>query len=399
MVPYIREKYNLRFTEAAYEGLKARIETDCPGQLEFRLAETPAFMDRALKDKLLAASDYVVGFITHPGFMEMTEGAIPAECQVPGEKPHTEFLAVDYAICRNAETGELEPKMIELQGFPSLFSYQEYISSVMPQYLYVPEGYSYFFDPAMSGQSYLALLKQTMCGSHAQEDCILLEIEPEKQKTRIDFYCTKKLLNVDSVCLTKLETEGRKVYRRTPDGRRLQVKRIYNRVIFDELLQRKDLNPQFDFNKEYDIEWAGHPAWFFRISKYILPFLDHPSVPKTRRLNEFRPSADELEKYVLKPLYSFAGQGVVINVTEADMDGVADPENWILMEKVAYEPAIKAPVGDIKCEIRLLYLWPEGDARPTLCTNLVRLSQGMMSGVRYNKDKTWIGGSTAYLER
>lgn len=399
MVPNVRQKYNSRFTEAAYQSFIDRIHQDCPDQLEFRIAETPVFMDRALKRKLVEAADYVVSVITQPGFKEKTQDAIPAECRVPGESAHTEFLAVDYAICKNPETGQLEPKMIELQGFPSLFAYQEYFSSLLPNYFYVPPDYSYFFPNDMTGQSYLALLKRTVCGSHALESCILLEIEPEKQKTRIDFYCTQKLIGVDPVCLTKLEVDGRKVYRRTADGRRVQVKRIYNRVIFDELLQRTDLNPAFDFSQEYDIEWAGHPAWFFRISKYILPMLDHPSVPKTYRITEFNPPASELHKYVLKPLFSFAGQGVVIDVKPEDIAAVSDPENWVLMEKVTYEPAVKAPDADIKCEIRLLYLWPEGDEKPTLCTNLVRLSQGMMSGVRYNKDKTWVGGSTAYLEK
>jgi hypothetical protein len=355
-------------------------------------------MDRALKQKLIAAGEYVVDFITQPGFKELTAKAIPAECNVPGESEHTEFLALDYAICRNEVTGELEPKMIELQGFPSLFAFQEYFSGLLPNYLYVPERYSYFFDNKMNGQSYISLLKKTICGTHAQENVILLEIEPEKQKTRIDFFCTKKLVGVDTVCLTKLEVEGNKVFRKLDNGRSVQVKRIYNRVIFDELLQRKDISSPFDFSTAYVVEWAGHPAWFFRISKFILPFLDHESVPKTYRLLEFKPAEADLPKYVLKPLFSFAGQGVVFDVTQADIDAVQDPENWILMEKVSYDPAIKGIDADVKCEIRLLYLWPEGDARPTLCTNLIRLSQGSMMGVRFNKDKTWVGGNTAYLE-
>ena len=398
MVPDIRQKYNQRFSQAAYDALMARIEQDCPGQLEFRVAETPVFIDRALKQKLVAAGDYVVSHITAPGFKDRTLEAIPARCQVPGESAHTEFLALDYAICRNPATGELEPKMIELQGFPSLFAWQQYFSATQPEYLYVPPNYSYFFDPAMNGQSYLGLLKRTICGNHVPDDVILLEIEPHMQKTRVDFYCTQKLIGVDTVCLTELQVEGRQVFRTGPDGRRRQVRRIYNRVIFDELLQRTDLQTPFDFAADYDLEWAGHPAWFFRISKYILPMLDHESVPKTYRMTEFTPAEADLPHYVLKPLFSFAGQGVVFDVTPADLVAVPDPENWILMEKVQYAPALQSPVGDIKVEIRMLYLWPEGDARPTLCTNLVRLSQGSMMGVRYNKDKTWVGGNTAYFE-
>jgi len=398
MVAHVHQKYNQRFTEERYQALLAQIENDCPGQLEFRISETPAFMDKALKEKLIEAGEYVVSFLKRADLKELTAAAIPAGCNVPGEPAHSHYLTLDYAICQNAITGDLEPRMIELQGFASLFAFQEYFSGLLPNYLYVPEGYSYFFDKTMNGQTFISLLKSTICGTYKPEECVLLDIEPDKQKTRVDFFCTQKLTGVEAVCLTKLEVEGNKVYRRTASGRRVQVKRIYNRVIFDELQQRSDLTYSFDFSAKYELEWTGHPGWFFRISKYLLPYLDHPSVPKTHRLTEFAPAQDQLANYVLKPLYSFAGQGVVFDVTQADIDAVADPKNWILMEKVHYAPAIKAPEFDVKCEIRMMYLWPDGAERPTLTTNLIRLSQGTMMGVRFNKDKTWVGGNTAYLE-
>ena len=396
MVPAIREEYNRRFSQAAYEQLLAHIEQEAPGQLEFRISETPVFMDKALRQKLEEAGQYIVDFVMQPGFKQMTEGAIPADCTVPNEPNHSHYLTIDYAICE-APDGTLEPKLIELQAFPSLFAFQDWFSHLLREHVYIPEGYDYFFS-GLTSTSYQQMLASTLLGSHSKEEVILLEIEPHRQKTRVDFFCTEKMVGVKAVCVTDVYAIGNHLYYEL-DGKSQIIKRIYNRVIFDEFQARPDLKLRFDFATPYDVEWTGHPGWFFRISKYMLPLLDHVSVPKTRRVSEFSPAPEDLPNYVLKPLYSFAGTGVVFDVTPADVAAVKDPENWILQEKVNYAPSIASPVGGIKCEIRLLYLWPDGATHPTLCTNLVRLSQGSMMGVRFNKDKIWVGGNTAFLEK
>ena len=116
-------------------------------------------------------------------------------------------------------------------------------------------------------------------------------------------------------------------------------------------------------------------------------------------LNEVKQIPADLENYVLKPLFSFAGQGVVIDVTQADIDKVKDPENWILQRKVKYAEVIQTPDVPAKAEIRVFYFWKEGAARPVATNNLGRLSKGKMIGVRYNKDKEWVGGSFCYFEK
>ena len=397
MVSEFRKIANQQFSPERYQAFLALIEQGCPGQLEFRISETPVFMSKELKHRLVAAGDYIVDFIAQPGFKALTEAAIPANCQVPNESDHPEFLAIDYAICADSE-GNLTPRLIELQGFPSLFCFQEWFSRLIEDNLYVPPNYSYLFGNLQSAD-YIALLNRTILGSFQPHQVVLLEIEPKRQKTRIDFFCTEMLTGVKAVCVTEVYERDNMLFHLDSEGQEQRIHRIYNRVIFDELLARTDLNLRFDFAKSYLVEWAGHPAWFFRVSKYLLPFLDHPSVPVTRPITQLKPAAEDLKNYVLKPLFSFAGQGVVFDVQQKDIDAVPDPENWILQEKVFYAPAIKAPDADVKCEIRLLYLWPKGDPRPTLCTNLIRLSQGSMMGVRFNKDKTWVGGNTAFLER
>jgi hypothetical protein len=107
----------------------------------------------------------------------------------------------------------------------------------------------------------------------------------------------------------------------------------------------------------------------------------------------------DLENYVLKPLFSFAGQGVVIDIQPADLSAIKDPENWVLQRKVKYADVIETPNGAAKAEIRIFYFWKDGDARPIATNNLARLSKGKMIGVRYNNGKDWVGGSQAYFEQ
>jgi hypothetical protein len=225
-----------------------------------------------------------------------------------------------------------------------------------------------------------------------------LEIYPDQQKTRIDFHATEKLLGVKTVCLTKLKADGKQLFYEKENGERQLVKRIYNRLIFDDLQQQEGLEEIIDLTKEYDVEWIPHPNWFYRISKFTLPFIDNPFVPDTFFLNEIKQPVN-LDEYVLKPLFSFAGMGVVIDVTQNDIDKITDPENWILQRKVNYAPIIDTMDEPAKAEIRLFYFWKDEWERPIAVHNLARLSKGKMIGTRYNKDKTWVGGSIAFFEK
>ena len=184
------------------------------------------------------------------------------------------------------------------------------------------------------------------------------------------------------------------------DGIKTKIKRIYNRLIADELKEaRKSLGNIVDITADLDVEWIPHPNWFYRISKYTLPLLKHPFIPESDYLSEVKNIPSDLEQYVLKPLFSFAGQGVLIDVNKQDLSMIKDPENWILQKKVTYAECIETPNEPSKVEIRLMYIWKDGDERPILTTNLARLSKGKMIGVRYNADKDWVGGSVAYFEQ
>jgi hypothetical protein len=317
---------------------------------------------------------------------------------VPNENAHTHFIAFDFGICEN-EQGELEPQLIEMQGFPTLFAYQVWQDKVTRNHFEIPENYSTYLN-GYTAETYCQLLQEVILGRHAPENVVLLEILPHQQKTRIDFYCTTDYTGIPVVCLTELIREGKQLLY-TKNGKKIPIHRIYNRIIFDDL-QKQSAEIQ-EIGKllleELDVEWVPHPNWFYRISKYTLPFIDHPYVPKTWFLNALQQIPADLENYVLKPLFSFAGQGVVIDVTPEDIANVKDPENWILQRKVKYADVIETPDIPAKVELRIFYFWKEGEARPVATNNLARLSKGKMIGVRYNKDKEWVGGSLAYFEK
>lgn len=397
MIPELRQQFNEKFTPEIYQQFLADLDSKHPGAIEFRVAETPIFIPKAFTKKMIDACEAIVDVIVDPGFKKLTERAIPKDEYVPGENDHTDFIAFDFGICEN-EVGELEPQLIEMQGFPTLFAFEAYYPEVIKKHFDIPANYSPYLN-GYSAETYLEFLKEAIVGDHDPENVILLELTPHKQKTRIDFYCTQDYLHIPIVCLTELEQEGRKLFYRK-DGERIKVKRIYNRIIFDELTQVKDsLGEIVDITQPFDVEWAPHPNWFYRISKFTLPFIEHPFVPQTFFLNEVAQLPGDLDNFVLKPLFSFAGQGVIIDVTREDVDGIKDPENWILQKKVNYAPIIKTPDVPAKAEIRIFYFWKKGAPRPVATNNLARLSKGKMIGVRYNMDKEWVGGSVAYFEQ
>jgi hypothetical protein len=398
MVPEIRKDYNANFTTEKYEAFLKELHNVHPGAIEFRVAETPIFIPADFTNKMLQACESIVALITDTDFKKITDRAIPAHLQVPGEDDHTDCIAFDFGICVN-EAGEYEPQLIEMQGFPTLFAYEVLVDDVFRNHFTVPANFDCYLN-GYNRESYLQLLKDIILGYHSPENVILLEIFPHQQKTKVDFYCTKDYLGIEAVCLTELIKEGKDLFY-LKDGNKTPIKRIYNRIIFDELQQQSAEVQQKGkiLFEALNVEWCPHPHWFYRISKFTIPFIKHPYVPPTFFLNEIKQLPTDLENYVLKPLFSFAGQGVVIDVTQQDIDAVKDPENWILQKKVQYADVIATPDIAAKAEIRLFYFWKRGEARPVAANNLGRLSKGKMIGVRYNKDKEWVGGSFCYFEK
>ncbi|HSZ84768.1 MAG TPA: hypothetical protein VK787_01990 [Puia sp.] len=399
MVPALRKAFNAAFTQQQYEAFLKDLNSLHPGAIEFRIAETPVFIPKDFGKKIIDACEAIVDLIVDPDFKKLTDRAIPKTDNVPNENEHTHFIAFDFGVCINEE-GLLEPQLIELQGFPTLFAFQVYYPDLLRKYFSIPDNYSQYLNGYYK-ESYLKDLKEVIVGNEPVENVILLEIKPHEQKTRIDFYCTQDYLGIQLVCITDLIQEGEKLfYINEKTKKKTEIKRIYNRIIFDDLYTQKDSLGNFvDITQDLDVEWIPHPNWFYRISKFTMPFIHHPFVPKTFFLNEIKQIPSDLENFVLKPLFSFAGQGVVIDVTQTDLDKIKDPENWILQQKVKYADIIETPDIPAKVEIRMMYIWKDGDARPKLAINLSRMSKGKMIGVRYNKDKEWVGGNVCYFDR
>ncbi|HEV7333571.1 MAG TPA: hypothetical protein VGN63_21235 [Flavisolibacter sp.] len=398
MIPSLRKAYNQQFSEDKYTGYIQELASRYPGQLDFRVAETPVFIPTDFSRKMLAACEAIVDIIKTPAYKNQSERAIPEHVRVPNEDSHPHFIAFDFGICTN-EIGDLEPQLIEMQGFPTIFAWQLVQPEIHHRHFPWPGGFSIFLNN-YNRESYIQLLKELIIGDCDPENVILLEIFPEKQKTRVDFFATEELIGVKTVCLTKLMQEGRHLYYEN-EGKKIRINRIYNRLIFDDLFQQPaDVQEKGKLMmQDLDVTWVPHPIWFYRLSKFTLPFIDHPYVPYTRFLNEVDPLPVDLENYVVKPLFSFAGQGVIIDVTKEEIAKIPDPENWILQRKVHYADVIQTPEEPAKAEIRVFYFWPPGADRPIAVNNLARLSKGKMIGVRYNKDKTWVGGSFCLFEQ
>lgn len=399
MISSIRSTYNHEFSEQRYQAFIEDVANIHPQALAFRVSESPIFLPAAFRKQVMDACEYMVDHICHPGFLAQSQTAIPPQQQIPGEEGVCQFIAFDFGICTQPD-GSVGPQLIEMQGFPTIFGYQLMHDQLVRKHFEIPDNVDAFFN-GYNAQSYLEELKRILLDDEAPESVILLEILPHEQKTKIDFYCTQQLTGVQPVCVTEVMQEGNKLFYMRNDVK-TQIKRIYNRVIFDELQQQpKHIQDKaaFLFKEGLMVQWVPHPNWFYRISKHTMPWLSHPNIPETQFLHQVKNMPADLENYVIKPLFSFAGQGVIIDVTAADIAGINKPENFILQRKVPYAAVIDTPDGPAKGEIRIFYFWPKGARRPHAVFNLARMSKGKMIGVRYNADKTWVGGTIAYFEK
>jgi hypothetical protein len=394
MDPQLRSRFNADFTPAKYAALLHCVNETEKWPADFRISETPIFLTREFTDEAVYAANKIAAQTQTAEFAKHAASAIPGGLEVPNESPHPNFLVVDFGIC--SEGDRLVPRLIELQAFPSLFGFQFLLLGCMRKaYPAIPRNWTSSFG-GIKDEAYISILRQTILGDSNPENVILLEIDPEKQKTRIDFAATESLLGISPVCLTKIKKRERQLFYER-DGREVRIERIYNRVIFDELQRRPELGISFCFQDDLDVTWVGHPNWYFRISKHSLPFLKTEHTSPAFFADEF-PSDEKIENYVLKPLYSFAGLGVDMEPTLAKLGAVKNPHEWILQKKVDYAAFVPTTDGPYsKAEIRMMFIWPE-NGQPTLVNNLVRMSQGKMMGVDFNKDKTWVGSSIALHE-
>jgi hypothetical protein len=394
VIPELRERFNSSFTEEKYQKFLQSLESSVGARIEFRPCETPVFLPNDLFDGMSRAANEIITQLCTPESRTAAARAIPADFNVPHESANPHFIQVDFAVTKDRD-GNFAPKLIELQGFASLYAFQLLLPQVYQQVYelsaleYLPSG--------ISVESYVDLLRKIILKDHAPEQVILMEIDPLHQKTRPDFLFNQKLLGVPTVAVTDVIKHGNKLFYQD-HGREIEIRRIYNRVIIDELI-RKEVRINFDFRDDLDVEWAGHPNWYFRMSKFSLPFIKHRTVPRAWFLNQLTDYPEDLENFVLKPLFSFAGSGVKVNITREVLSAVpADKRaDYLLQEKVEYAPVIKTLNDPSRVEVRVMFVWPEDAVAPLAVNTLTRLSQGEMMGVDFNKNKTWVGSSCAFF--
>jgi hypothetical protein len=400
--PY-RSAFNERFTLGKYAQLLRVLEERTGTKIEFRVAETPCFFAREMMDGLARVGvELTTQLLGNKRYMEESAKAIPAEYCVPGEDAHPHFMTVDFGLVRD-ETGELQPKLVEMQAFPSIFGYEPVLAQAYKDVFELDPGLGYLFG-GMDDAAYWAAMREVIVGRHDPENVVLLEVEPEVQKTLPDFRVHEQRLGIRTVDVGKVVKEkNRLYYLRESNGTLVPLERIYNRAIVDELV-RKRVRLSFDYRDELAVEWAGHPNWYFRISKFSIPYLDHPAVPAAVFVDDWYAGEgrgrlpEDRNQWVLKPLYSFAGKGVQFEPTEEDLAAIPAGERheFLLQERVQFEPVIRTPEGMTQAEIRILYVWPDGKAM-TAMTSLVRMGRGLMMGVDHNRDRTWVGGSAGLV--
>jgi hypothetical protein len=393
MIPSYRRAFNSNFTPEKYDQMRREMTSLCGMEVPFALCETPCFFPHALVERMGEDGKALIRqLVESPEYLARSEASIPAQFRVPNEPANPMFIQVDFGLVRDP-AGELQPKLVELQAFPSLYAYQPVLSQAYIDVFRLDPQLRCFLG-GLDSASYKRLLQDAIVAGHDPANVVLMEVHPEEQKTRPDFLLTERLLGIPTVCITKIRKRGRRLFYEQ-NGKQIPILRIYNRTIVDEL-ERKGITPPFDFRDDLDVEWAGHPNWYFRISKYSIPYLRHPSVPRTWFLDQLSEVPADLENFVLKPLYSFAGLGVVIAPSRADIDAIpaAKRSEYILQERLNFTPVVDTPYGETKVELRIMYVWLN-ELVPVL--TIARMGRGLMMGVDHNKNMKWVGSSAALI--
>jgi hypothetical protein len=392
MIPALREAYNASYSDARYSAYSRRLAERAGVEIPFRLAETPVFLPPELRDEMVEASLEIFRQLSTPEALLQSERAVPPHLNVPGCDELPVFAVTDFAVTRDAASGRLAPRLIELQAFPTLYAFQ--VAQCEELARIIPGGESLdWFLSGLDADSYRRVVGDAIVSGLPADSVVLLDLDPPRQKTAVDFAFTEQFWGVRALDPSQIDKRGRELWYEREDGKRVRIHRIYNRLIFDEL-EAGGARLPFDLTSRIDVSWAGHPNWYFRWSKHCLPGLRHPTVPESHFLSDLAEPPRDLEGWVLKPLFSFAGSGVKVDVTKEDLASIP-PERrgqYMLMRKIDYAPAIPTVDGQAsKVEVRVMFVWRNG--RPLPVITLARLSQGKMMGVNYNKDKTWVGSS------
>jgi hypothetical protein len=393
MIPALRERFNASWTEARYQHLLTTLQQRTGGPVEFHVSETPCFFPRTLIDTLAEVGTELI-------HQALSGAAAAAAAQVVPEpfrgaaltEPHPTFLQVDFGLVRGAD-GALQPRLVELQAFASLYGFQVALADSYCEAYTLPSDLAEYLG-GLTRESYRAAVRSAIVGRYDPAEVVLMEIEPEHQKTRPDFAMTEQIWGVRAVDTADVVRDGRQLlYRR--NGRLTPIRRVYNRVIPDELL-RKNVTLPFDYRDDLDVEWAGHPEWYFRISKFSIPWLRHPSVPRTWFLDRIDGLPRPREQLLLKPLFSFAGSGILFAPSDEQLAAIPEEQRnqFILQERVSFEPVIDTPAGRTQVEIRMMFIWTD-ELRAVL--PLLRMGRGKMMGVDHNKGLRWVGASAALL--
>ena len=391
MIPALRQQFNANYTPEKYQRLLKLLEERCGTPVKFRVCETPCFLPKPLLDLMSDYGKELIQQLNSIEYRKASSAAIPDQFRVPREPSRPLFVQVDFGLVRD-RFGMLQPKLVELQGFPSLYAYQAMLSQSYGEVFGLDPGLKYLLG-GLDWESYKKLLRRAIVGDHDPKHVILMEIDPLHQKTLPDFLLTEKLLGIKTVAITDVRRVGKFLFYQNA-GKRTPIMRIYNRAIVDELV-RKDLKLAFQLTDDVEVEWAGHPNWFFRMSKFSLPYLKHECVPKTWFLDRVEQMPKDLEHYVVKPLFSFAGLGVIINLTPQDVAAIPREKRsqYILQERMNFEPVIETPSGANKMEVRVMYIWLD-ELLPVM--TIIRMGRGLMMGVDHNRNMEWVGSSSGF---
>ena len=161
MLEPFRSDFNARFTEAKYAELKQRLDERTRTHIQFRIAETPCFFPRELMERMVhAGAELTTQLLGNTHYMQQSNAAIPDEYCVPNQDRRPHFMTVDFGLVRDAQ-GELQPKLVEMQAFPSIFGYQPELAQAYIEVFGLDPSLEYRFN-GLDDAGYWKLMREVI---------------------------------------------------------------------------------------------------------------------------------------------------------------------------------------------------------------------------------------------
>ena len=204
MIPALRHDFNTRFRPETFRTLLHSLDAIARTHVAFPVAETPCFFPASMLDEMSRIGiDLTLQLVNDPDYLARSLAAIPEAWRAADQNAHPHFLTADFGLVRE-HSGRLAPRLVEMQAFPSVFGFQWAVSEAYRSAFSLDPSLRYLLG-GLDESQFWKLLARTIVAGHDPETVVLIDVDPANQKTLPDFHITADRLGIRIVDIAALE--------------------------------------------------------------------------------------------------------------------------------------------------------------------------------------------------